>query len=88
MANRSLAEDWTSNGVVDRFLFGSPVVVQSLAPRENPSQEQLAMFDQVFDNFRKATETTLQAQQDLFRQWMTQWPMYPAAPPHPAAPRL
>jgi hypothetical protein len=38
------------------------------------------MFDQVFDNFRKATETTLQAQQDLFRQWTTQWPMLPLAP--------
>jgi hypothetical protein len=38
------------------------------------------MFDQVFDNFRKATETTLQAQQDLFRQWMSQWPMFPATP--------
>ncbi len=35
------------------------------------------MFEQVFDNFRKATETTLQAQQDLFRQWMSQWPMFP-----------
>ena len=35
------------------------------------------MLDQVFDNFRKATETTLQAQQDLFRQWMSQWPMSP-----------
>jgi hypothetical protein len=42
------------------------------------------MFDQVFDNFRKATETTLQAQQDLFRQWMTQLPMFPAAPNVPA----
>lgn len=38
------------------------------------------MFDQVFDNFRKATDTTLQAQQDLFRQWMTQWPMLPMGP--------
>src|SRR3954464_10370606 len=38
------------------------------------------MFDQVFDIFRKATETTLQAQQDLFRQWMSQWPMLPMAP--------
>jgi hypothetical protein len=37
------------------------------------------MFDQVFDNFRKATETTLQAQQDLFQQWMSQWPKFPAA---------
>ena len=38
------------------------------------------MLEQVFDNFRKATETTLQAQQDLFRQWMSQWPMLPLAP--------
>ncbi|MGC8641165.1 MAG: hypothetical protein ACP5XB_14965 [Isosphaeraceae bacterium] len=38
------------------------------------------MFDQVFDNFRKATETTLQAQQDLFRQWMSQWSMIPVPP--------
>ena len=35
------------------------------------------MFEQVFDNFRKASETTLQAQQDLFHQWMSQWPMFP-----------
>ncbi len=35
------------------------------------------MFEQVFDNFRKASETTLQAQQDLFHQWMSQWPMIP-----------
>jgi hypothetical protein len=41
------------------------------------------MFDQVFDNFRKATETTLQAQQDLFRQWMSHWPMIPVTPKSP-----
>jgi len=34
------------------------------------------MFDQVFDSFRKASETTMQAQQDLFHQWMSQWPMF------------
>ena len=44
------------------------------------------MLDQVFDNVRKATETTLQAQQDLFRQWMTQWPMYPITPTTPTGP--
>jgi hypothetical protein len=38
------------------------------------------MFNQVFDSFRRATETTLQAQQDLFQQWMSQWPMFPGAP--------
>jgi hypothetical protein len=42
------------------------------------------MFDQVFDNFRKATESTLQAQQDLFRQWMSHWPMFPIAPTAPS----
>ena len=31
-------------------------------------------FDQVFDCFRKATESTLQVQQDLFRQWTMSWP--------------
>ncbi len=41
------------------------------------SQESLPMFDQVFDNFRKASEMTLQAQQDLFHQWMSQWPRFP-----------
>jgi len=35
------------------------------------------MFEQVFESFRKASETTLQAQQDLFHQWMSQWPMFP-----------
>jgi hypothetical protein len=39
------------------------------------------MFEQIFENFRKATETTLQAQQDLFRQWMSQWPSIPVEAP-------
>lgn len=43
------------------------------------------MFDQVFDNFRQATETTMQAQQDLFRQWMNQWPMFPVTPTAPSS---
>jgi hypothetical protein len=43
------------------------------------------MFEQVFDNFRKATETTLQAQQDLFRQWTSQWPMFPLTPATPSS---
>jgi hypothetical protein len=34
-------------------------------------------FDQVFDCFRKATESTLQVQQDLFRQWTASWPGFP-----------
>jgi hypothetical protein len=31
------------------------------------------MIDQVFDNFRKASESTLQMQQELFKQWTSQW---------------
>jgi len=37
------------------------------------------MLDQVFDNFRKASESTFQIQQDLFKQWVSQWPTTPPA---------
>jgi hypothetical protein len=32
------------------------------------------MFDQVLDNLRKATDSTIQLQQEMFRQWFQQWP--------------
>lgn len=32
------------------------------------------MFDQAYDNFRKATESTIQLQQEMFRKWMSLWP--------------
>jgi hypothetical protein len=38
-------------------------------------------FDQVFDSFRKATESTLQMQQDLWRQWTAAWPAFPKSLP-------
>src|SRR5580765_7042586 len=31
------------------------------------------MFDQVMDTFRKATESTLQLQQQMLQQWTQQW---------------
>ena len=31
------------------------------------------MIDQVLDNFRKASESTVQLQQELFKQWTSQW---------------
>jgi len=37
------------------------------------------MFDQLFDTFRKASESSLKAQQDMFKQWVQQWP---SAPPN------
>jgi ribosome-associated toxin RatA of RatAB toxin-antitoxin module len=47
------------------------------------------MIDQVFDNFRKASETTMQMQQELFKQWTSQWataaPTLPGVPTDPAA---
>jgi hypothetical protein len=38
------------------------------------------MFDQLFEGLRKASEFTLQAQQDMFKQWAqvpAQWPSPP-----------
>jgi hypothetical protein len=35
------------------------------------------VFEQVFENFRKAAESTLEVQQDLFRQWTALWPGFP-----------
>lgn len=32
------------------------------------------MIDQLFETFRKASETSLQAQQEMFKQWVQQWP--------------
>jgi hypothetical protein len=31
------------------------------------------MFDQLLENFRKASESSMQMQQDVFRQWTQQW---------------
>lgn len=39
------------------------------------------MFDQLFESFRRASESSLQMQQDLFRSWTQQWL---AAPPNAA----
>ncbi|MBV8268500.1 MAG: hypothetical protein JO252_19395 [Planctomycetaceae bacterium] len=38
------------------------------------------MFDQILDNFRKATESTIQLQQELTRQWFQQWASIPGLP--------
>jgi len=35
------------------------------------------VFDQAFEGFRKATESTLHMQQDMFRQWTKFWPGFP-----------
>lgn len=35
------------------------------------------MFDQVFDSMRKATEETVQMQQEMFKKWLSLWPGFP-----------
>jgi hypothetical protein len=37
------------------------------------------MFEQVFDNLRKATELTIQTQQELLNKWLGLWSAGPAA---------
>lgn len=32
------------------------------------------MFDQLFDGFRKASESSIVAQQEMIKQWVQQWP--------------
>lgn len=32
------------------------------------------MFDQLFDGFRKASESSIVAQQEMLKQWVQQWP--------------
>ena len=35
------------------------------------------MFDQMFESFRRASESSLQMQQEMFKQWAPQWPAMP-----------
>jgi hypothetical protein len=44
------------------------------------------MFDQVFESLRKATEASIQVQQDLFKKWVSLWPGMPGVPGMPVAP--
>lgn len=36
------------------------------------------MFEQIFDEYRKAVESSFRMQQDMYRQWMNGWPVKPA----------
>jgi len=36
------------------------------------------VYEQVFDNMRKASEANLKMQQEMFRQWSTLWPGMPS----------
>jgi len=39
------------------------------------------MFNQVFDNFRRATEATVRLQQEMFKTWLNLWPGVPTFSP-------
>jgi hypothetical protein len=39
------------------------------------------MFDQLFDSFRKTSESALQTQQDLMKRWVNAWPSPPVNGP-------
>ena len=38
------------------------------------------MFEKVFENLRKATEASVQAQQEIFQKWVSLWPGGPSSP--------
>jgi hypothetical protein len=56
-------------------------LLQSAAGRRPaiPEEEPL-MFELVFESLKRATETTIQMQQEAFRKWATLWPGLPAVP--------
>jgi len=37
------------------------------------------MFDNVFESLRKATEETVQLQQEMLKKWVSLWPDFPSA---------
>ncbi len=39
------------------------------------------MYEQVFETFRKATESNVQMQQEMFKKWFGMWPGMPATLP-------
>lgn len=41
------------------------------------SESATGLFEQAFDNLRKAAETNAEMQQELFRKWNSNWPGFP-----------
>ena len=36
------------------------------------------MFEQIFEEYRKAVDSSLKMQQEMYRQWMNGWPVNPS----------
>src|SRR5262245_55178137 len=87
-ADRPALPLWGDEGVRDRARLWTDVCIRrrrspqayclSMAPP--PQRNGGRMFEQLFENFRKASESSLRAQQDLFKQWFQQWPAPPSSP--------
>ena len=43
-----------------------------------PTETATNLYEEVFQNVRKAAETSLSMQQDLFQQWSRLWPGFPS----------
>jgi hypothetical protein len=51
------------------------------SPRAGPRQEGIVVFNPIFDCLQKATETTIQMQEAMFKNWASLWPGLPASGP-------
>jgi hypothetical protein len=58
----------------DNSLVRNPMEKETM-PTE--TQSVTGLFEDVFDNIRKAAEANLGMQQELFRQWSAKWPGFP-----------
>lgn len=45
---------------------------------ETPTDKSTSVYEDVFQNMRKAAEVNLKLQQDMFHQWSTLWPGFPS----------
>src|SRR5437667_392611 len=54
-----------------------PLAFRSCAALKNARalmvEVERAMYEKVFENLRKATEASVQAQQEIFQQWVSLW---------------
>jgi hypothetical protein len=39
------------------------------------------MFEQIFDEYRKAVDSSFKLQEDMYRQWLNGWPIKPQSNP-------
>jgi hypothetical protein len=62
-----------------RQLLGEIVLESTITGIAVPRGKGTVMFTEVYDNFRQATEATVQLQQEMFKTWINLWPGVPVA---------